>query len=314
MAFSRHDVHGASDDSDPAAEQALVGSYGQPPAVYRLPMSTRVGAVELQISDLARSLEYYQQLLGLSIVTQDRDTVSLGGVGATEPMVILREVPGTRPVAPGSRLGLYHFAILLPDRPALGRFVTHLSAIGARAAFSDHLVSVALYLQDPDGHGIEVYVDRPRTAWRRTGRELVMATEPLDVADLVRAASGVPWTGMPMDTVMGHVHLHVGDLHAADAFYAEGLGFDRMVWRYPGALFLGAGGYHHHLGTNTWARGASAPRVDEAKLLAWTIVLPSADEVAALRDHLVARGITVDQATDGMLLADPWGTPVRVRS
>ncbi len=312
MGVRSHDLFGATTDPDPNADRARPGSYGRPPAGYRLPAATRLGAVELQVSHLQRSLEYYQQLLGLAVLAQDNTSASLGGVTANEPIVILREVPGTQPVAPGSRFGLYHFAMLLPDRAAMGRFITHLSEIGARAASSDHLVSEALYLQDPDGLGIEVYVDRPRDAWRRAGRELLMATDPLDLADLVRAANGAPWTGMPRDTVMGHVHLHVGDLNAADAFFAEGLGFDRMVWRYPGALFLGAGGYHHHLGTNTWARGAATPRAHDAKLQAWTIVLPLASDVAELRAHLVARGIAVADAPNGVVVADPWGTPVRV--
>jgi catechol 2,3-dioxygenase len=314
MGVSSHDIFGAQADSGTGADRALADGYGRPPAGYRLPFATRLGAVELQVSHLARSLEYYQQLLGLVVLAHNEHTVSLGGVGAMEPIVILREVACTRPVAPGSRLGLYHFAILLPDRPTLGRFIAHLAEIGARAGSSDHLVSEALYLQDPDGLGIEVYVDRPRHAWRRADRELVMATDPLDVADLVRAANGAPWTGMPLDTVMGHVHLHVGDLEAADAFYAEGLGFDRMVWRYPGALFLGAGGYHHHLGTNTWARGAVAPGAHDAKLLAWTIVLPSAEDVAALRTNVASRGVAITDEPNGILLADPWGTPVRVRT
>lgn len=314
MGVSSHDMFGAHADSNTGADRALQGSYGRAPAGYRLPDATRLGAVELQVSNLERSLEYYQHLLGLAVIDQDAVTVSLGGVGATEPIVILRHVEGTRPVAPGSRLGLYHFAILLPDRPAMGRFITHLSEIGARAGSSDHLVSEALYLQDPDGLGIEVYVDRPRDMWRRAGQELMMATDPLDLADLVRAAQGAPWSGMPSDTVMGHVHLHVGELDAADAFYAEGLGFDRMVWRYPGALFLGAGGYHHHLGTNSWARGALPPRAQDAKLLVWTIVLPSAADVAQLRAHLLTRGIALTDESNGILFADPWGTPVRVRA
>ena len=310
MESRRQDMVGTKADAD----RALAGSYGRAPSGYRLPQATRLGAVELQVSHLARSLEYYQQLLGLAVLAQDDHTVSLGGVGAPEPIVILREVPATRPVAPGARLGLYHFAILLPDRAAMGRFIAHLADIGARAGSSDHLVSEALYLQDPDGLGIEVYVDRPRDSWRRADRELMMATDPLDLADLVRAANGAPWTGMPIDTVMGHVHLHVGDLDAADAFYAEGLGFDRMVWRYPGALFLGAGGYHHHLGTNTWARGAVMPSARDAKLLSWMIVLPSADDVSALRTNLALRGVAIADEPNGLLLADPWGTPVRVRA
>ncbi|WP_373069125.1 VOC family protein [Gemmatimonas sp.] len=296
------------------SSQAMSGGYGRPPASYRLPPATCLGAVELQVSHLARSLEYYQQLLGLSVLAHDDHTASLAAVETTEPVVVLREVAGTRPVTPGSRLGLYHFAILLPDRSAMGRFITHLSKIGTRTGSSDHLVSEALYLQDPDGLGIEVYVDRPRDAWRRDNQELLMASNPLDLDDLVRVAQGAPWTGMPSDPVIGHVHLHVGDLAAADAFYAEGLGFDRMVWRYPGALFLGAGGYHHHLGTNTWASGAVAPRELDAKLMVWTLVLPTAVDVTELRAHLASRGLSLTDEPTGILVADPWGTPVRMRA
>ena len=308
------DMFGAPLDSGAGARPALSGAYGRPPAGYRLPERTRLGAVELQVSDLSRSLEFYQQLLGMSVLGREGRTARLAGQGATEPLVLLRELEGTRPVVAGSRLGLYHFAILLPDRGAMGRFITHLSAMRVRARFSDHLVSEALYLQDPDGLGIEVYVDRPRETWRCDDRELMMASDPLDLADLVRAAGGESWTGLPSDTVIGHVHLHVDELADADAFYAEGLGFDRMVWRYPGALFLGAGGYHHHLATNTWASGALAPRENDAKLQAWTIVLPSTNDVAALREHLLSRGLALTDEPTGVLLIDPWGTPVHIRT
>lgn len=287
-------------------------AMGRPSAGYRLPLDTRLGAVELQVSQLSRSLAYYRDVIGLAVLTVDGSHAVLGCHGETAALVVLREVPGTRAVAPGSRLGLYHVAILLPDRGALGRFITHLAAVGVQVGASDHLVSEAVYLQDPDGLGIEVYADRPRSTWRHADGELLMASDPLDVADLVRAANGAPWTGMPSGTVIGHVHLHVGALPAAAAFYAEGLGFDRMVSRYPGALFLGAGGYHHHLGTNTWARGATAPDAHDAQLLAWTIVLPSDADVAALRTHVASRGIAITDEPDGLRLTDPSGTPVRV--
>ena len=287
-------------------------AMGHPPAGYRLPLATRLGPVELQVSSVSRSLAYYRDVIGLAVLTVDGSRAVLGCHGEPTTLLVLREVPGTRAVAPGSRLGLYHFAILLPDRAALGRFITHLAAMGVRAGASDHLVSEALYLQDPDGLGIEVYADRPRSTWQQVDGELLMASDPLDLADLVRAANGAPWTGMPSGTVIGHVHLHVGALPAAAAFYAEGLGFDRMVSRYPGALFLGAGGYHHHLGTNTWARGATAPGAHDAQLLAWTVVLPSDRDVAALRAHVASRGITITDESDGLRVADPWGTPVRV--
>lgn len=291
----------------PVAEPALPGSYGEAPPRYRLPPSLRLGPVRLQVSHLDRSLEWYRQVLGLAEHAREGDSAWLGVDGAAEPLVVLEYRPGTVPVRAGSRLGLYHFAILVPDRPALGRLVRHLSAIGARAGASDHLVSEALYLEDPDGLGIEVYRDRPRAEWQRVGTELVMATNPLDLAGVVESARGEPFTGLPAGTVMGHLHLHVGDLDRAGAFYSRALGFDRMVWRYPGALFLGAGGYHHHLGVNTWVRGAPSADDRDAKLLEWTMVTP--DATAALAS-VVEAGFEVG----GAVARDPWGTAVRVRS
>ena len=197
----------------------------------------------------------------------------LAAQGDDTPIIELHEHPGAKSTPVRSRLGLFHFAILLPDRSSLGRFVKHLGAIGARAGASDHLVSEAFYLQDPDNLGIEVYADRPRSSWLRVGRELMMGTDSIDITSLVGAADG-PWTGMPPGTTIGHVHLHVGDIATASAFYSEAMGFDRTVWHYPGALFLSAGGYHHHLGTNTWAGPAPSPAPDEAQLLGWTVQLP----------------------------------------
>ncbi|HEX8393225.1 MAG TPA: VOC family protein, partial [Longimicrobium sp.] len=186
--------------------------YGIAPPGFRMPADLRLGAVRLQVGSLERSLAFYQGVLGLRIVRRDAGSVRLGVPESDAELMELRERAGAAPVPGRGRLGLYHFAILLPDRAALGRFISHLAAVGERAGASDHRVSEALYLQDPDGHGIEVYADRPRATWRARDRELVMATEPLNMADLVRAAGGAPWTGMPAGTVIGHVHLHVGDL------------------------------------------------------------------------------------------------------
>jgi len=211
------------------------------------------------------------------------------------------------------RLGLYHFAILLPDRAQLGRFARHLSEIGERAGMSDHLVSEAIYLTDPDGLGIEVYADRPRSAWRQQDGELMMATDSLDVPDLLRAAGSERWSGMPAGSRMGHVHLFVGDLERAAAFYHAGLGLDKVVWSYPGALFLSAGGYHHHVGTNTWAAGAAPAGPGDARLLEWELVLPSTADAAGALASLEAGGADIQRSAGGGLARDPWGTAVRIR-
>jgi catechol 2,3-dioxygenase len=240
----------------------------------------------------------------------------LAAHGDAPPLVELQERPGAKPVPTRGRVGLFHFAILLPDRKSLGRFVNHLGEINARAGASDHLVSEAFYLQDPDNLGIEVYADRPRSTWRRVGKELMMASDPIDAVSLVAAADG-RWAGMPAGTTMGHVHLHVGDIAEASAFYSEALGFDRTVWSYPGALFLSAGGYHHHLGTNVWAgRNAPRPADDEAKLVEWTIELPSVDDVRAVAENLTRLGHVAqwDQGAGAFRTEDPWGTAVRVMS
>jgi catechol 2,3-dioxygenase len=140
-----------------------------------------------------------------------------------------------------------------------------------------------------------------------------MATDPLDVEDLVRAAAGESWAGMPPGTVIGHVHLHVGDLARAEAFYHRDLGLDKVVWSYPGALFLSAGGYHHHLGLNTWAAGAEAPGEAEARLLSWEIRVPSREHVEGALESLAAAGHAVERDDEGGVARDPWGTELRIR-
>jgi len=289
-----------------------------PPPGYRLPNDTRLGRVRLQVGELVRSLAYYERVLGLRVLEQANGGVVLGAHDDDRPLVELRELRGARPVPRRGRIGLYHFAILLPDRPALGRFLAHLEQLGAYAGMSDHFVSEAIYLTDPDGLGIEVYADRPRSTWKNHDGQLVMTTVPLDVESVLHAAtestSGALWRGMPPGTTIGHVHLHVGDLESAAAFYHAGLGFDKTVWNYPGALFLSAGGYHHHLGTNTWAAGAPPAGPDDARLLEWEVVVPSGSDAAdAARSLTSAEGAV---ATDGAdwLGTDPWGTVVRIRA
>jgi catechol 2,3-dioxygenase len=313
MRTSTDDIFGGAREPQPA----LPGSYGEAPAGYRLPEATRLGPVRLQVSDLERSLSFYERVLGLRVLERDGDRAVLGAQGSPATVLVeLAERPGVRPAGPRARLGLFHFAILLPDRAGLGQLVRHLAESGVRPGAGDHLVSEAFYLQDPDGLGIEVYADRPRSAWRRVGRELMLSTEPVDVDDLLREAGEARWEGMPAGTTIGHVHLHVGDLEQASAFFSEALGFDRMTWSYPGAVFLGAGGYHHHLGANTWAgSGAPLPDAGVARLLEWTIELPDAASVTAAGRSLDGAGHVGEPAADGEIVTrDPWGTAVRIRT
>jgi catechol 2,3-dioxygenase len=279
----------------------------------RLPEQTRVGAVHLRISDLQRSVAYYQAVLGMDVLERRAGRVSVGVRGAA-PLVYLVEKKGIAQVPRRGRFGLYHFALLLPDRAALGQFAAHVLRLGLRPGMADHAVSEALYLSDPDGLGIEVYADRPRASWTYRGEELVMTTEPLDLAGLIAAAGqGNDWGGCPQGTTIGHMHLHVGDLAAAEAFYHRAMGFDKKVWSYPGALFFSAGGYHHHVGTNVWSPGPAA-RADEAKLLEWELVVPDRRQSNDVAQRLRAGGYVVDHAPDGVRTADPWGTQVYLRS
>ena len=276
-----------------------------------MPDATRLGRAQLQVSDLDRSLRYYLNFLGFTVLSESAGEVRLGAQEGREVLLELREKRGAAPVPRRGRLGLFHFAILLPDRAALGRFAGHIARIGAPAGSSDHLVSEAIYLQDPDGLGIEVYADRPRSSWQTTpSGEIAMATEPLDVGSLLRAAGDAAWTGMPRDTTLGHMHLHVGDLEEATRFYHETLGLDVMVKSYPGALFLAAGGYHHHLGLNTWAAHAAPAGPDDARLLEWELLLPSESDVTTATERF--RSARYDVA-DGSVVRDPWGTALRLR-
>lgn len=291
----------------------MTENYGIAPDEYRLPVDMRLGTVTLRVSDLDRSLEFYEGLLGMRVIEHSHHAALLGADGSDEPLLTLR-AGGVRRASRRGRLGLYHFAVLLPDRPSLGRLLAHLVRAGAYPGAADHLVSEALYLQDPDDLGIELYRDRPRDEWKAQNRQLVMATDPLDTERIIAAAAGEPWTGMPRGTTIGHVHLHVGNIDAARSYYHDALGLDVVVWSYPGALFMSAGGYHHHLGVNTWAGAhAQSPQEDEPQLISWEMVLPTGSDVAQTADSLTRHGHSVSpEEIGGSVAYDPWGTAVRV--
>ena len=301
-------------------EPAEAGTYGTIPSGFRLPQDIQLGPVRLQVADLSRSLDFYQRVLGLHLLAREEGSAKprIAKLGTpTGELVELIERPGAKPAPGRGRTGLFHFALLLPDRESLGRFARHLMGMGVPAGSADHFVSEAFYIQDPDNLGIEVYADRPRSSWRRNGRELVITTERIDMAGLLKASGDEPWAGIPSGTTMGHVHLHVGELDLSSTFYSEALGFDRMAQGYPGALFMGAGGYHHHFAANTWAgRGAKPPTMDESQLLEWTILFSDRPSMLAAAESLEERGFAFEPGEGSgeatVLARDPWGTAVRL--
>ena len=293
----------------PNSNETPADSFGIAPPRFRLPPATHVGGVHLQVSHLAQSIAYYEHVLGLRVHSDTSSTVALGSHDS-DPLVWLHTSGGVKPARRGA-LGLFHFAMLLPEREALGRLAAHLSAIGVRVGMADHSVSEALYLWDPDGLGIEVYADRPRSAWRQRDRELVMTTDPLDISNVIDAGGNRRWDGMPPGTKIGHVHLHVGSLDEGERFYHAALGLDKTVWTFPGALFLAAGGYHHHLGTNTWSSGPRA-KDDEARLLDWELIVPSAKVMSAAVSSIQNAGYAAERTDDGATASDPWGTRVHI--
>lgn len=292
----------------------MAQTHGVRPEGYRLPEQTHIGKVRLQVADLERSIEYYESVIGMQVVERTGESAQLGPHGDDTILIQLDEKKTARAVPRRGLLGLYHFAILLPNRAALGSFVQHLGDIGAYAGMSDHLVSEAVYLTDPDGLGIEVYADRDRTTWNWVNDQIEMATKPLDVQNLISAANGKKWEGIPVGTTIGHVHLYVGDIDKAADFYHSGLGLDKIVWNYPGALFLSAGGYHHHLGLNTWAQGAPPATDEDARLLDWELVLPDAARAQEAAEALEKAGYELERSGDIVRARDPWGTALRFHS
>ncbi len=259
-----------------------------------------IGAVILRVFDLAKLTAFYRDAIGLSVLAQTPEEVALGIDGV--PLVRLL-AGATRPSSPA---GLFHLALLLPTRQDLANWLAHAaqSRIALEGA-SDHLVSEALYLSDPEGNGIEIYRDRARAEWPRRDGAIKMATDRLDLQALLGEADGRPYPGMPEGTRMGHIHLRVGDTAAAEAFYVGKLGFELMV-RYPGASFMASGGYHHHIAANIWnSRGTGPRQPGEAGLEQFELKPRDQAAFETMAASILAAGGTDGQ--DGPSLADPWG-------
>ncbi len=282
--------------------------------IHKMDPAMHCGVVRLVVRDLDRSLRYYEHAIGLLTLEREAGRALLGTQEHT--LLHLVEQPGAQPVQRG-RTGLYHFALLTPDRVALSRVLTHLLATEtAIDGASDHGVSEELYLSDPDGHGIEIYRDRPRREWPFVKGSLGMTTDPLDVKGLLAAdRARAPWAGIDPRTVMGHVHLHVANLAAAEHFYVDRLGLDLMQHFGGQAAFVAAGGYHHHLGLNTWAGiGAPPPPDSAARLLDFELIVPDGAQLAATVARLQDTGIEATPEGEGWAVLDPSSNRVVLRS
>jgi catechol 2,3-dioxygenase len=281
-------------DAEDPEELTAVGA----PVRADVPAETRMGAVHLTVADLDRSLAYYETQIGLRVHARADGRAQVGAGG--EDLLVLTEEPGAKPADGYS--GLFHFALLVPERIDLARWLAHAARDRvALSGLSDHYVSEAIYLRDPDGHGIEIYADRPRELWEgEVGTRLT--TLPLDTNDLLATLEdpmAEPFDGLAGGTVMGHVHLCVTDVEQTVAYYRDVVGFGLMAQLGDQAAFLSAGGYHHHLGGNTWqSAGRPYAPAGYARLTQMTIVLPDGDS----RDRLAER-------LGGTEVLDPSGIP-----
>jgi len=270
--------------------------------------------VTISVADLARSTDYYENAIGLAVNARDDGSARLGVPG--RDLVVVEEQPGARP-GRGTTTGLFHFALLMPERRALAAWLAHAANSGAHlTGASDHFVSEALYMRDPDGHGIEVYSDRPRETWTQLpDGSLNIGTVPLDLDDLMRAnESGEPLSRMPEGTVMGHLHLQVAHLAEARKFYEDLIGLEVMV-EIPGqASFLASGGYHHHLGMNVWA-GVGAPPAppEQARLTRAALEVESEAALAEIESRLADAGAQPVRNDGRVLVDDPSRNPLELR-
>lgn len=293
------------------AENAVLSGEARPGAV--LSDATRLGGVELTVTDLERSIAFYAGVLGLQVQRREPGVVALGAGG--EALVTLHENASAQ--RPGRESGVYHFALLFPTREDLARVVVRLA--GARTPIdgaSDHGVSEAIYLPDPDGIGVELAADRPQAQWAQRAAEEFQrgGPAPLDVRNLLDSVAGEDPTQLaPAALKLGHVHLHVGSLDEGLRFYRDAIGFEVQM-ELPTALFVSAGGYHHHVAFNVWrGRGVPAARAGVVGLRHWTLILDGEQELSAVRSRLTALGFELEESEDGLIARDSANIAVRIR-
>jgi catechol 2,3-dioxygenase len=280
--------------------------YHQPPNIF-------TESIHLFVEDINRSTAFYQAVIGLKILQQLDQKVLLTADG--EHVLLTIEQPEGVLPKESKRTGLYHFALLLPNRSELAVFLLHLIRTGYPIqGASDHLVSEAIYLQDPDGNGIEVYTDRPSEQWEWKEGQVVMATEPINSQDLLAEGNEKNWSGLPKETIMGHIHLHVANLRDAEDFYIKGLGFNVVQRLSNHALFISTGGYHHHIGLNIWnGEGVSAPSKKSVGLHYFSIVLNDEEKLNHIIASLGEMNISIQKKSNCFFVQDPSGNSIQLR-
>ncbi len=271
-----------------------------------------IGLVSIKVSQLERSLTYYTEVIGLQVLRQTATTAELTADGHNT-LLIIEEIANATIPRRQTVAGLYHFAILLPDRTSLGLALRNLLEHRQNIGQGDHLVSEALYLYDPDNNGIEIYADRPRSTWQKDARgQYIMGTEPVDVESLLELAEGQPWQGLPAGTKIGHVHFHVSSLDEARKFYVDTLGFEIVLTDDRSVLFISAGGYHHHMGLNIWA-GAGAPKApaNSTGIDHYTLQMPDQAAIQEVADRVKAAGIPLEYDGEELWITDPSNIRIR---
>jgi catechol 2,3-dioxygenase len=281
--------------------------------IFHRKPNTFVGHVKMKVENLERSLQFYQEVIGFKILEQTKTTAKLTTDGKTS--VLSLEQPENIIPKQSRTTGLYHFALLVPTRADLGEIWKHFIQIGyPLQGASDHLVSEALYLADPDGNGIEIYSDRDPSTWVWNNDEVEMATLPLDAESLLADGQADEWNGLPAGTVMGHIHLHVSELEKTEQFYTKGLGF-KVVFRYGNqALFISTGNYHHHIGLNTWnGVGAPKPASNSVGLESFHLILPNEEKRNNMVNQLKSIGASVTEKAGSFVTIDPSGNRIYLK-